>query len=206
MVQWSSRSLARDRLSPEGFIEPCQPVLSGIVPSGPDWIHELKHDGWRILARKDGDRVRLWSRNGRNWTASFPTIAAALAALPVQSCVLDGEAVAHDEDGWPDFHGLQSKAGRERAELVAFGLLMINSQDIRPWPLIERRSWLSELMEGAPAGLQFSEHLENGKALLKRACALNLEGIVSKRKSAPYRSGRSNSWRKIKCPDYMRRE
>src|SRR5215212_7805102 len=85
MVQWSSRSLARDRLSPEGFIEPCQPVLSGIMPSGSDWIHELKHDGWRILARKDADRVRLWSRNGRNWAESFPGIVAAFAALPVSS-------------------------------------------------------------------------------------------------------------------------
>src|SRR3954451_13931698 len=118
MVQWSSRSLARDKLSHEGFIEPCQPVLSGVVPVGPDWIHELKHDGWRILARKDGDRVRLWSRNGRNWTADFPGIVAALVALPIQSCVLDSEAVTHDQEGWPDFHRLQSKTGRERAELV----------------------------------------------------------------------------------------
>ena len=81
MVQWSSRSLARDRLSPEDFIEPCQPVLSGVVPVGPDWVHELKHDGGD-LARKDGDRVRLWSRNGRNWTGDFPGIVAALTALP----------------------------------------------------------------------------------------------------------------------------
>jgi bifunctional non-homologous end joining protein LigD len=107
MVQWGSRSLARDRLSPEGFIEPCQPVLSAIVPSGSDWIHELKHNGWRILARKDSDRVRLWSRNGRNWTDSFPGIVAALTALPVRSCILDGEA-------------------------VAFDLLVVNGQDIRP--------------------------------------------------------------------------
>src|SRR5215212_8091286 len=206
MLQWSSRSLARDRLSPKGFIEPCLPVLSAVVPSSPDWIHELKHDGWRILARKDAGRVRLSSRNGRNWTECFPGVVAALAALPVQSCVLDGEAVAHNQDGWPDFHGLQSNAGRERAELVTFDLLMVNGQDIRHCPLIERRGWLSELMQGAPVGLHFSEHLENGKALLKHACALNLEGIVSKRKSAPYRSGRSDSWRKIKCPDYMRRE
>ena len=150
--------------------------------------------------------MRLWSRNGRNWTGDFPGIVAALTALPIQSCVLDGEAVAHNQDGWPDFHRLQSKAGRERAELVAFDLLIINGEDIRPWPLIERRGWLSELMEGASQGLHFSEHLDNGKALLKHACALNLEGIVSKRKSAPYRSGRSDDWRKIKCPDYMRRD
>jgi bifunctional non-homologous end joining protein LigD len=206
MVQWSSRSPARDRPSPEGFIEPCQPVLSGVVPVGPGWIHELKHDGWRILARKDGSSLRLWSRNGRNWTSAFPTIVAALAALPVHSCVLDGEAVAHNQEGWPDFHSLHSKAGREGAEMVTFDLLMVNGEDIRPWPLIERRGWLSELIDGAPAGLHFSEHLENGKALLKHACALNLEGIVSKRKDTPYRSGRFDGWRKIKCPEYRRRE
>jgi bifunctional non-homologous end joining protein LigD len=183
----------------------CQPVLSGIVPSGPDWIRELKHDGWRVLARKDTDRVRLWSRNGRNWTGGFPGIVAALAALPIGSCVLDGEAVAHDKDGWPDFRGLQSNAGRQRAEVVVFDLLIVNGEDIRPWPLSERRSWLSELMQGAPVGLHFSEDLENGKAPLKHACALNLEGIVSKRKSAPYRSGRFDGGRKIKCLNYLSR-
>jgi ATP-dependent DNA ligase len=134
MVQSSPRSLARDRLSPEGFIEPCQPVLSAVVPVGPDWIHELKHDGWRILARKDADRVHLWSRNGRNWTAGFPGIAAALAALPLQSFVLDGEAATHNQEGWPDFHSLHSHVGRDRAELVTFDVLMVNGEDIRPWP------------------------------------------------------------------------
>jgi bifunctional non-homologous end joining protein LigD len=204
MVQWRSRSPARR--APEGFIEPCQPVLSGIVPAGPDWTHELKHDGWRILARKDAGKVCLWSRNGREWTGDFPGIVAALAALPIQSCVLDGEAVAHNQDGWPDFPSLLSKQGRGSARLVCFDLLVVNGEDIRLWPLSERRSWLDELLKDAPEGLDFSEHLDNGKALLKHACALNLEGIVSKRKSAPYRSGRSDSWRKIKCSDYMRRE
>src|SRR3954468_4704618 len=99
ILQWRSRSPARARLAPEGFTEPCQPVLSGIVPSGPDWIHELKHDGWRILARKDAGRVRLWSRNRRDWSIAFPGIVAALAALPVKSCILDAEAVAHNEQG-----------------------------------------------------------------------------------------------------------
>jgi bifunctional non-homologous end joining protein LigD len=114
--------------------------------------------------------------------------------------------VAHNQDGWPDFHSLHSRAGRERAELVAFDLLMVNGEDIRLWPLIERHGWLAELMRDAPQGLHFSEHSENGKALLKHACALNLEGIVSKRKDSPYRSGRSDNWRKIKCPNYRRRD
>jgi bifunctional non-homologous end joining protein LigD len=148
---------------PDGFIEPCQPVLSAVVPASPEWIHELKHDGWRILARKDDGSLHLWSRNGRNWTAAFPTIASALAALPVHSCVLDGEAVAHNQEGWPDFHSLHSRAGRERAELVAFDLLMVNGEDIRPWPLIERRGWLAELLRDAPKGCTSASTWRTGK-------------------------------------------
>src|SRR4051794_26050637 len=171
MVHWSSRSLARDRLAPNGFIEPCQPFVSGIVPSGPDWIHELKHDGWRIVARKDANRVRLWSRNGRDWSTASPGIRAALAALPVTSYILDADAVAHNEQGWPDFHILHSRKARETASLIAFDLLMVNDEDIRTWPLLERRSWLLELLTEAPARLHASDHFNNGKALLKHACA-----------------------------------
>ena len=87
--------LARDRRKPPGFIRPCQPVLSAKVPIGDGWIHELKHDGFRIVALKAGDDVRLWSRHGRNWSAEFVAITAALMALPFTRIVLDGEAVAH---------------------------------------------------------------------------------------------------------------
>src|SRR5215217_3331075 len=87
--------LARDKRRPPGFIRPCQPVLSVKVPVGPGWSHELKHDGFRIVALKDGDEVRLWSRNGRNWSADFLAIRAAVMALPAARIVLDGEAVAH---------------------------------------------------------------------------------------------------------------
>ena len=93
--------LARDRRQPPGFIRPCKPVLSQKVP-GPQWIHELKHDGFRIVANKDGDVVRLWSRNGRNWSSEFVAITNAIMALPVTRIVLDGEAVAHCPEGLPD--------------------------------------------------------------------------------------------------------
>ena len=95
--------LARDRRRPPGFIPPCQPVLADRVPTGAGWIHELKHDGFRILVRKDGADVRLWSRNGRDWSAEFCAIVAALRELP-GSFVIDGEAVAHCSEGLPDFH------------------------------------------------------------------------------------------------------
>jgi hypothetical protein len=97
--------LARERRRPAGFIKPFQPTLSDTVPSGPLWLHEIKHDGYRILARKEGDRVRLWSRNGRDWSREFTAIAEALRGLP--DCVIDGEACAHCEEGWPDFWQLR---------------------------------------------------------------------------------------------------
>src|SRR5215203_5155680 len=97
--------LARERRRPAGFILPCQPTLSDTVPSGPLWLHEIKHDGYRILARKDGDRVQLSSRNGRDWSREFTAIAEAMRSLP--DCVIDGEACAHCEEGLPDFWRLR---------------------------------------------------------------------------------------------------
>jgi ATP dependent DNA ligase domain len=135
MVQWISRSLARDRRPlPVGFIETCQPVLSNVVPIGPEWIHELKYDGWRILARKDSDRVRLWSRTAKDWTRAFPAIAHTVAALPLETCVLDGEAVAPGEDGWPKFRALRSAIDRDAATLMVFDLLL-------PWSRASRSIW-----------------------------------------------------------------
>src|SRR3954471_12653445 len=89
---------ARSRRSPPGFIAPCIPTLAKVAPSGPIWVHEIKHDGYRIIARKDGERVRLWSRRGLSWTAAFPLIVEALRAIPAESAVLDGEAVLECED------------------------------------------------------------------------------------------------------------
>ena len=106
--------LAWDRRQPPGFIRPCQPVLSLKVPVGDGWIHELKHEGFRVIALKDGDEVRLWSRNGRNWSADFIAITAAVLALPVASIVLDGEAVAHCPEGLPDFNALPRRSGALR--------------------------------------------------------------------------------------------
>src|SRR5829696_4697815 len=140
---WSP--LARDRRAPEGFIQPCVPVLADVAPSGPDWLHEIKHDGYRLIARKDGDRVRLWSRQGRDWTASFAGIAAAIRTLPAASLVLDGEAVAHTSEGLPDFHALRSRYGAESATLFAFDVLLVDEEDLRPQALIQRKARLARL-------------------------------------------------------------
>src|SRR5829696_1337858 len=122
--------LARARRRPPGFIPPAKSVLSAI-PTGPYWIHELKHDGYRLLCRKERDRVQLWSRNGRDWTAELVAIAAALRALP-GDFVIDGEAVAHCGAGLPDFHGLMARDGQASACLYAFDLLHLGREDLRP--------------------------------------------------------------------------
>jgi bifunctional non-homologous end joining protein LigD len=176
------------------------------VPTGPGWIHELKHDGFRIVAHKDGDEVRLWSRNGKNWTAEFVAITAAILAMPVTRIVLDGEAVAHCPAGLPDFNALLGRHGCPLACLYAFDLLHLGPDDLRPLPLSERRALLRRHLRKAPPALLFSEHMEGeeGPAMFRHACAMGLEGIISKRVDSRYKSGRCLSWVKVKNPDYAR--
>lgn len=116
--------LARERRRPAGFIVPCAPTLADKPPSGPQWVHEIKHDGYRIIARKDGDKVRLWSRNGRDWSREFAAVAEAIRALKVEQIVIDGEAMAHCPKGLPDFHELRSGDRAGDACLFAFDLLI----------------------------------------------------------------------------------
>ena len=201
MVLLRSRSPA----FPARFIEPCAPVLYEVAPAGPDWLHEIKHDGWRMIAPKAGEIVRLWSRNGRDWTADFAGIAAAVAHLPQENLVLDGEAVGHGPDGLPDFHALQGHAGRASAVLYAFDILVLDARDLRPQPLALRRDLLAETLADPLDGLRMSEAVEGeGATIFRYACALSLEGIISKRRKSPYRSGRDHAWRKIKFADYRR--
>jgi bifunctional non-homologous end joining protein LigD len=197
--------LVRDRRRPPGFILPCQPAVAEKVPAGDGWIHEL-HDGFRIITRKDRDNVRLWSRNGRDWSIEFVAIVAALRELP-GSFVLDGEAVAHGPEGLPDFHRLLSDEGQRTACLYAFDLLHLDTLDLRRTELIGRRAMLKKLLRKAGPALIFSEHMdgEDGEAMFRHACALGLEGIISKRLDKPYLSGRCQHWRKVKNPAYERR-
>jgi bifunctional non-homologous end joining protein LigD len=130
----------------------------------------------------------------------------ALSALNVADIVLDGEAMAHCKDGLPDFHGLRSSDGGAGAWLFAFDLLRLNGEDLRSLPLEARRARLRKALRGAGKALRFCERLEgDGEAIFRHACALGLEGIVSKRRDVRYRSGRSLTWLKIKNPDYKRR-
>jgi bifunctional non-homologous end joining protein LigD len=201
---FSKPRLARDRLSPPGFIAPCRPTLAAVAPSGPAWLHEMKHDGYRILPRKEPGSLRLWSRQGRSWHRTFERIAEAVASLPVP-VVMDGEAVAHCEEGLPAFDRLTSRLGGRDARLYAFDVLMIDGEDLRRLPLDERRARLAELLRLAPDGLHLSEEIPgDGPTVFEHACRLGLEGIISKRRDRPYKSGPCQHWRKIKNPSYQR--
>jgi len=191
---------------PPGFIEPCLPTLGHAVPSGPQWVHEIKHDGYRLICRREGDRVRVFSRRGTDYTERVPAIAEAVRALPVSSATLDGEGVVCDPDGVTDFDLLRAALGRmgsRRAFLFAFDVLEIGGRDLRASPWDERRKALTKLLRKAGNGIRLSEHLAttDGNTLFQHACAMGLEGIVAKRRDRPYRSGRCPDWIKVKNPD-----
>lgn len=202
-----TRKLARDRRpTPPGFFETCQPTLARAAPSGSGWIHEVKHDGYRLIARaeQEGARVRLWSRNATDFTRHFTGIAEAVARIGVD-CVLDGEAVIFHPDGHSDFKALRNRDASSGAVLIAFDVLEVDGFDFRDQPLERRRAMLSELLAGAP-GLMLSEGIPgDGSGIFSRACNMDLEGIVSKRLGSKYRSGRSPDWIKTKNPNWVRR-
>jgi bifunctional non-homologous end joining protein LigD len=201
--------LARERRSPPGFIRPCLLTPATMVPTGPEWLHELKHDGMRVIVRKAGERVSIWSRNGRPWTTELAAIGAAVRELDHENIVLDGEAVAHCNEGYeglPDFHRLLGD-GKPSACLYAFDLLFLEGEDLRPLPLQERKEKLASALKGAPEGLRLSEHMDgpDGGAMYAHACRMGLEGVVSKRRDRAYRSGRCAHWLKILNPSYHRK-
>ena len=154
------------RSPPAGFILPCQPLLVDRPPTGSDWLHEIKHDGYRILARKEGSRVTLWSRHGTNFTDSLPKVAEAVCSLAADSALIDGEAVTFRKDGHSDFVALRTKAGSARAWFVAFDLMGLNGEDLRQRPLEERRAALSPLVAGVDCVL-FSDAL----GPMERSCS-----------------------------------
>ena len=176
------------------------------MPSGPQWVHEIKHDGFRFICRRDGDRVRVFSRRGNEYTDRVPLIAEALAKLRVKSVTLDGEGVVCGADGVSDFDRLRAAVGRLGscdAFLYAFDLLEINGTDLRHDAWEVRRATLTSLLRKVGQGIRLSEHLAStdGETIFQHACRMGLEGIVAKRRDRPYRSGRSPDWIKVKNPD-----
>jgi bifunctional non-homologous end joining protein LigD len=186
-------------------IEPCLATLVEAAPSGQKWLHEIKWDGYRLVSFVENGKVRIATRNGHDWTHRFPAIAKAMAELPVETAVIDGEAVVEDENGISSFSALQqalsNQGNAERAILYAFDLLYRDGRDLRGLPLDQRKAALAKLIPPGGGGtLRYSEHVEaDGEAMVRNACRLGLEGVVSKRRDCPYRSGRRDDWLKTKC-------
>ncbi len=182
-----------------------QPLALALVveapPEGDEWLHEIKHDGYRIVARLDEGEVQLISRNGKDWTKEFPDVARAVNRLQAGTVLLDGEVAAVLPNGATSFQALQQR-GSGAAPLVyfAFDLLHLDGWDLRQVPLEERKDVLRRLLDAAPAALRFSDHVRGqGAAFFEAARKAGLEGVVSKRADAPYREGRGGDWRKSKC-------
>lgn len=203
---WQSK--ARDPESAEGiaaeapdFVEPqlCKSVDR--PPAGSGWAHEVKFDGYRLQIRVESGKAVIRTRKGLDWTRKFATIAKAAAKLP--DCMLDGEAVALDADGQPNFPALQAALSEGRSEdliYFAFDLLFLEGRDLRGLPLQSRKQRLQALLGANAPHLRYVEHFEtSGEAVWQSACRLELEGIVSKRLAASYRSGRGDDWVKAKC-------
>jgi bifunctional non-homologous end joining protein LigD len=186
-----------------GFIKPWHPTLREHAPSGVRWIHEVKFDGYRTQAHLQNGQPTIYTRAGYDWTLRFQPIADALATFPANDLILDGEAVVVDSRGVPDFGLLHADfaAGRkDRLLYYAFDLLYLDGFDLRGARLAERKRMLSELLASASERILYAEHLEgDGAEIYQRACAMGLEGIISKQEDAPYRSGRVESWIKVKC-------
>ncbi len=168
-------------------------------------MHELKFDGYRIQARLDHGKATLLTRKGLDWTKKFSTVAKAIAKLPAKTALIDGELVVEGDDGISSFSLLQQDLKNDRHDRMkfyAFDLLHLDGTNLADLPLTRRKDALARLLHRQPDPLLFSESLtEPGTTLLRHACKLGLEGIVSKVADAPYRSGRGHDWIKIKCSD-----
>ncbi|EAU40470.1 hypothetical protein FP2506_04556 [Fulvimarina pelagi HTCC2506] len=184
------------------FVKPQLATLVEAAPEGEDWLSEMKYDGYRVLIAVGGGKARLFTRNEKDWTVTFTGIAKAALALDCESALIDGEVVAFDDAGRTDFSALQA-ALSDGAPLscFCFDILELDGKDLRERPLIERKTILRDLVPDVKdATLLYSEHVEgNGLAVFDHLCGKGYEGIVAKRADAPYRSGRSKSWLKVKC-------
>ncbi|MEO6803429.1 MAG: DNA ligase D [Granulicella sp.] len=193
--------LAKEKLP--DFLAPQLAQQATSPPQGEGWLHELKLDGYRMQARKEGTQVQLLTRSGLDWTHRMKTIAAEIAALPIESAILDGEVVVLAENGTTSFADLQAafqEGIRKPLTYFLFDLLHLNGHDLRGLPLVERKAVLAQVLEGAGEYLRLSEHIEtSGETMFHKACELHAEGIISKRAASKYTSGRTTDWLKLKC-------
>jgi bifunctional non-homologous end joining protein LigD len=185
------------------FVAPELALQATTPPSGSGWLHELKLDGYRIQARKDGDNVQLLTRTGLDWTHRMKTIASLVGSLQAERAILDGEVVVLAENGNTSFADLQAafqEGVKKPLSYFVFDLLHVNGHNLRGLPLVERKALLATLLEGGDEFLRLSEHIEtSGEVFFKKACELHVEGIISKRAASKYSSGRGGDWLKLKC-------
>jgi bifunctional non-homologous end joining protein LigD len=186
------------------LIEPQFATLVNRAPSAGEWSYEIKYDGYRMLIRIDGGSVKLFTRNGHDWTDRMPKLRAAVESLSVENAWLDGEAVVLNASGTPDFNALQNAFDRRSTAKIViflFDILWLNGEDVRSEPLRARRQLLHELLDEVhdPLIRYSADFAEDPQSLVASACKMNLEGIIGKRGDAPYRSGRSANWVKLKC-------
>src|SRR6478672_11926355 len=169
-------------------------------PSHPDWIHEVKQDGYRLIVSRDGDRVRLFTRNGYDWTSRYPLIVETARRMRTKHFVLDGEAVLLGVDGISDFDGLYSGQHNDEIQLYAFDILALDGDDLRKLPLHLRKTNLARLLARRADGIHLApfEQGEIGPDLFRAACDMMLEGLVSKRRDSRYRPGPSRDWTRSK--------
>jgi len=178
------------RTLPAGFIAPCLPTKTDRLPSDGEWLHEIKHDGFRVIARKNGAQVRLYSRHRSDLTYRFPLIVETLSRLRSHSCIIDGGAVACDDNGVTSFNRVRYRRHDGRIFLYAFDLIELNGDDLRRDPLESRKATLEMILAKAGLGIRFNEHMKgDGETVLRHACKLGLEGIVSNARFA-------KSWRR----------
>jgi bifunctional non-homologous end joining protein LigD len=199
---------ARKASMPE-FVSPELATLTDKPPEGMGWLHELKFDGYRMLCHLSRKQVKFWSRNGKDWSHKFPTVAKVIKELPVSSAILDGEIVAVDSQGHASFQKLQQTIGKPGSAFTfhIFDLLYLDGFILTGVKLRERKELLAQLLATADekSPLRYSDHVEgNGLQFFKQACAYKIEGVVSKHADSLYESTRSKSWLKIKC--IMRQE
>jgi bifunctional non-homologous end joining protein LigD len=185
-----------------GVITPQLATLVKAPPAGTTWVHEVKYDGYRMLCRIDDRDARIVSRNGKEWTEDFPSVAKAAALLPVRNAWLDGEICVVDAKGRSSFQALQNVLSKAPGTLVyfAFDLLYVDGMDLRDCALVDRKAVLEKLLAGAAATIVYSDHFAApGADFYANVCKLGLEGIVSKRANGTFQSGRSSAWLKVKC-------
>lgn len=186
------------------FVSPQLATLTDKPPSGDDWLHELKFDGYRLLCHVDGKDVRFWTRNRKDWTTKFPNLGKVVSKLGVKSAILDGEIVALDSSGRASFQKLQQSIKTSDAGFIfhIFDLIYLDGYSFTAVQLRDRKNVLAELLQSVDetSPLKFSDHIEgDGSEFFKQACKFKIEGIVSKLATSPYESTRSRSWLKIKC-------